>query len=84
MMNITVEEMNLIAIYKADTRAGQVEQLRAVRPLYSDDPELLALLDSASRKVEAMTDADFLATAFELAAPVGYSEEETEGFAYGK
>lgn len=42
MMNFTVEEMNLIAIYKADTRA--------VRPLYSGDAELLALLDSAAGK----------------------------------
>lgn len=84
MMNVTVEEMNLIAIYKADTRAGQLEKLRAVRPLYTGDAELLTLLDSAARKVAAMTDADFLATAFEMASPVGYSEDETEGFAYGK
>lgn len=83
-MNITVEEMNLISIYQEDTRAGQLARLRAVRPLYSDDPELLAVVDSAARKVAAMADADFLATVFELTPPVLYDEGETEGAAYGK
>lgn len=84
MMNFTVEEMNLIDIYKADTRAGQLAQLRAVRPLYENDPELLTVVDSAARKLAAMTDADFLETAFVPAYPVLYDEGETEGFAYGK
>lgn len=68
-MSITVEEMNLISIYHEDTRAGQLARLRAVRPLYLGDPELLSVVDSAARKVEAMTAADFLATAFELTPP---------------
>ncbi|MCJ7856534.1 transposon-transfer assisting family protein [Lachnospiraceae bacterium NSJ-143] len=84
MMNFTVEEMNLIDIYKADTRAGQLAQLRAVRPLYENDAELLAVVDSAARKLAAMTDADFLETAFVPAYPVLYDEGETEDFAYGK
>lgn len=42
------------------------------------------MVDSAARKVEAMTDADFLATAFELTPPVLYAEGETEGAAYGE
>ncbi len=75
-MSITVEEMNLISIYHEDTRA--------VRPLYLGDPELLSVVDSAARKVEAMTAADFLATAFELTPPVLYAEGETEGAAYGE
>ena len=76
-MSITVEEMNLISIYHEDTRAGQLARLRAVRPLYLGDPELLSVVDSAARKVEAMTAADFLATAFELTPPVLYAEGET-------
>lgn len=84
MMNFTVEETNLIDIYKADTRAGVLENLRIVRPLYLDDPELLAVLDGTARKLGAMADADFLVAAFVPAYPVGYSEDETEGFAYGK
>ena len=84
MMNFTVEETNLIDIYKADTRAGVLENLRIVRPLHLDDPELLAVLDSTARKLGAMADADFLAAAFVPAYPVGYYEDETEGFAYGK
>ena len=83
-MSITVEEMNLISIYHEDTRAGQLARLRAVRPLYLGDPELLSVVDSAARKVEAMTAADFLATAFELTPPVLYAEGETEGAAYGE
>lgn len=78
-MNITAPEMNLISIYHKDTRAGQLARLRAVRPLYLSDPELLAVVDSAARKVEAMTDADFLATVFELTPPVLYDEAEREG-----
>lgn len=78
-MNITVEEMNLISIYHEDTRAGQLARLRAVRPLYLGDPELLSVVDSAARKVEAMADADFLATVFELTPPVLYDEAGREG-----
>ena len=70
-MSITVEEMNLISIYHEDTRAGQLARL-------------LSVVDSAARKVEAMTAADFLATAFELTPPVLYAEGETEGAAYGE
>lgn len=84
MMNFTVEETNLIDIYKADTRAGQLAQLRAVRPLYENNPELLAVVDSAARKLAAMTDADFLKTVFVPTYPVLYDEGETEGFADGK
>ena len=83
-MSMTVEETNLISIYHEDTRAGQLARLRAVRPLYLDDPELLAVVDSAARKVEAMADADFLATVFELTPPVLFNERETEGAAYGE
>ena len=72
------------SIYHEDTRAGQLARLRAVRPLYLGDPELLSVVDSAARKVEAMTAADFLATAFELTPPVLYAEGETEGAAYGE
>ena len=77
-MVFTVEETNLIDIYRADTRAGVLENLRIVRPIYENDPELLAVVDGA------MADADFLAAAFVPAYPVEYSEDETGGFAYGK
>ena len=53
-------------------------------PLYLGDPELLSVVDSAARKVEAMADADFLATVFELTPPVLYDEGDTEGAAYGE
>lgn len=83
-MNFTVEETNLIDIYRADTRAGVLENLRIVRPIYENDPELLAVVGSTARKLGTMADTDFLATNFVPAYPVGYSEDKTEGFAYGK
>ena len=84
MMNFTVEETNLIDIHKADTRTGQLAQLQAVRPLYENDPELLAVVESAARKLAAMTDAAFLETTFVPVYPVLYDEGETEGFVYGE
>ena len=83
-MSITVEEMNLISIYHEDTRARQLARLRAVRSLYMDDPELLAVMDSAARKVAGMTDDDFFATVFELTLPVLYVEGEKSDVAYGE
>ena len=83
-MVFTVEETNLIDIYRADTRAGVLENLRIVRLIYENDQELLAVVDSAARKLGAMADADFLAAAFVPAYPVEDSEDETGGFAYGK
>lgn len=59
----------------------------AIRPIIhvsAVNDELLSVVDSAARKVEAMTAADFLATAFELTPPVLYAEGETEGAAYGE
>lgn len=50
-MSITVEEMNLISIYHEDTRAGQLARLRAVRPLYLGDPELVGLLRGATNNL---------------------------------
>lgn len=84
MMNFTVEETNLICIYKTDTRPALIGNLQAARPYAKDDPDMLAVLDSAARKLAAMTDADFLTAGFEPAAPVLYDEDKTEGFAYGE
>lgn len=80
MMNFTALEMNLIHIYKADTRPEVIANLRAARPFMEDDPELLAVADNAIRKLSGMDDAAFSEVAFEPAFPILYTEDDTEGF----
>ena len=81
-MKLSVDVMNLIAIYKAKTRTEQMEKLWAARSHYSDEPELFALLESAAHLVETMTNDEFMAISFELATPVGYCEDVTEDFTH--
>lgn len=79
-MNFTVEETNLISIYQSDTRAGVLQKLHEVRPYYSDDEELLGILDSVIHKLDRMTNDEFLITSFVPIYPVMYDESITEDF----
>lgn len=83
-MNFTVEEINLINIYKANTRTGQLSKLQLIRTLYENEPEMLTVIDSATRKLTTMTDTDFLEIDFIPVYPTIYDEGETESFAHGK
>ena len=58
---LTHEEINLMSIYNsAGTREGLIGDLANMRGyLDADEVELLALTDSAIRKLRAMTDAEF-------------------------
>ena len=58
---LTHDEINLMSIYNsAGTREGLIGDLANMRGyLDADEVELLALTDSAIRKLRAMTDADF-------------------------
>ena len=58
---LTHDEINLISIYNsAGTREGLIGDLANMRGyLDADEVELLALTDSAIRKLRAMTDAEF-------------------------
>ena len=60
-MMFTHDEINLMSIYNsAGTREGLIGDLANMRGyLDADEVELLALTDSAIRKLRAMTDAEF-------------------------
>ena len=71
IMNFTVEETNLIAIYKADTAAATLVQIAAALPeLYDED--IITIAESASRKLAALTESEYSALTF---APA----DETDG-----
>ncbi len=65
MINFTVEETNLIAIYHRGPRLMTIASLRENRP--NMDAELLPIMDSCIKKLDAMPDADYTAIIFEAA-----------------
>lgn len=59
MNELTFEERNLVCIYReSGTREAVISALSAMRE-YLDDADMLALTDSALRKLEAMSGAEF-------------------------
>ena len=59
MEYFTVEETNLICIYDIRTRAGLLRDLRAaLSDVY--DPELKEIFRTAIRKLEHLTDSEYL------------------------
>jgi len=70
MINFTVEETNLIAIYKADSAAKTLGRISGALP--DMDGDILAIAESASRKLAALTEAEYSALTFTPA-------DETEG-----
>ena len=74
ILNFTVEEINLIAIYRADTLAASLLRIAAALPdLYDED--IIEIAESATRKLSALTEPEFSALSF---APA----DEDEGGAY--
>ena len=69
-MDFTVEEINLVAIYVADTKAATLTEISAALP--DMDGDMRTIAESASRKLAALTEPDFSALSF---APA----EETDG-----
>ena len=60
MMNFTNDELNLMCIYDPGTRTGLIEALTTMREqLEEDETELIQMTDSAIRKLNAMSDADY-------------------------
>ena len=59
-MNFTNDELNLMCIYDTGTRIGLIEALTTMREqLEEDETELIQMTDSAIRKLNAMSDADY-------------------------
>ena len=63
MPTITYEEQQLMALYNGSgTRAGLIAELKKMRGYLGDeDAELKELTDSATRKLETMSDEDYAA-----------------------
>jgi len=66
----TVEEINLVAIYIADTKAATLARIAAALP--DMDGDMRTIAESASRKLDGLTEPEFTALSF---APA----EETDG-----
>ena len=59
-MNFTNDEMNLMCIYNTDSRESLMRELREMRGyIGADQPELLAMTDSALQKLENISDEEF-------------------------
>ena len=59
-MNFTNDELNLMCIYDTGTRTGLIEALTTMREqLEEDETELIQMTDSAIRKLNAMSDANY-------------------------
>jgi len=56
-MNFTVEEINLIAIYKTDKLSATIDQISEALPDMDSDMRVIAR--SASRKLAALTALEF-------------------------
>ena len=59
-MNFTNDEMNLMCIYNTSSRESLMRELREMRGyIGADQPELLAMTDSALQKLENISDEEF-------------------------
>lgn len=74
MKYFTVEEINLIGIYKANTRKEQIQKLRNARHWHKQEKEMLSIFDAAIDKLERISDIDFSQIEFIPVIPVQYSE----------
>jgi len=62
IINFTVEETNLIAMYKADTRTATLMQIAAA--FSNMESDIQAIAESASRKLAALTEPEYSALTF--------------------
>jgi hypothetical protein len=74
-MKFTVEETNLIAIYKADTAAKTLARIDTALPDLEDE-DIITIAEGAARKLAMLTEPEFSALSFTPA-------DEDEGGAYG-
>lgn len=69
MSRFTVEESNLMCIYNTGSRADLISELTEMQThLQSDETELKELATSVITKLQALSDADFIAVSDELIA----------------
>jgi hypothetical protein len=65
IMNFTVEETNLIAIYKADSLADTVAKIEEAQSDIFDE-DIIAIAESATRKLFTLSESEFSAISFTL------------------
>jgi len=65
LMNFTVEEINLVSIYAADTIAATIENIDEAMPDILDE-DIISIAESASRKLAALTEPEYSALTFVL------------------
>ena len=59
-MNFTYDVMILMCIYNTGSRDSRMQELRELRGyIGADQPELLAMTDSALQKLEKISDVEF-------------------------
>lgn len=59
-MNFTNDEMKLMCIYNTGSRESLMRELREMRGyIGADQPELLAMTDSALQKLDKISDEEF-------------------------
>jgi hypothetical protein len=63
MIDFTVEEINLVAIYKTDTRAATLARITDALPDLEDE-DIITIAESAVVKLRAISDGDFTAAQF--------------------
>lgn len=62
MDRFNIEELNLMCIYDTGTRTGLIHELEKIAPeLAADDAEMAELVQSALKKLSAMTDPEYCA-----------------------
>jgi len=74
MEHFTIEEINLLCIYNTETRAALLSDLHLVLPDIFD-PELREIVITATRKLEVMTDAEYIEIAPGLVPADEYTDE---------
>ena len=66
IMNFTVEETNLIAIYREDTAAAALARITAELPDLEDE-DIITIAENAARKLAALTEPEYSALSFAAA-----------------
>lgn len=73
MQTFTFDELNLLLLYYADSRTGQIANLEEMRGyLHEHETDLMQMTDSTLAKLRGMSDTEFAefrsSTDFDLAA----------------
>ena len=74
ILNFTVEEINLIAIYRAQTKEKTLGRIADELP-EMDNEEIITIAESASRKLAELTEPEFSALSF---SPADDTEDTDE------